>query len=76
MTFSDYMNSLSAERMKSERGQMVEKVADACFVSEANVWNWIAGRNRPTRLQQQAISSVLNMPAGELFPEEAEEKGA
>jgi len=68
MVFRDYMNSLSSERT-SERGRKVKELAEAVCKSEVVIYNWIAGRGTPNRLERKTISGVLNIPEGELFPD-------
>ena len=68
MVFRDYMNSLSSERT-SERGRKVKELAEAVCKSEVVIYNWIAGRCTPNRLERKTISGVLNIPEGELFPD-------
>ena len=68
MVFSDYMNSLSAERT-SERGRRVKEIAEAVCKSEVVIYNWIAGRTTPSKLERKVISGVLNIPEKELFPD-------
>ena len=67
MTFSDYMNSLSTEKV-SEKNRKVSELAEACIVTKVQVYNWIAGRATPDALKRKTISGVLNIPEGELFP--------
>ena len=62
------MNSLSSERT-SERGRKVKELAEAVCKSEVVIYNWIAGRGTPNRLERKTISGVLNIPEGELFPD-------
>lgn len=62
------MNSLSSERT-SERGRKVKELAEAVCKSEVVIYNWIAGRCTPNRLERKTISGVLNIPEGELFPD-------
>lgn len=68
VTFSDYMNGLSTEKV-SEKKQMINRIAEACCVNDVAVYNWIAGRAKPSALARKAISGVLNLPESELFPE-------
>ena len=67
MTFGDYMNSLSTEKT-SEKGAQIQRVMDACMVSEVVVYNWMAGRSTPDALKRKTISGLLNRPVEELFP--------
>lgn len=68
MVFSDYMNSLSTKAV-SEKKRKVLELAEAVCKSEVVIYNWIAGRATPNRLERKTISGVLNMPEGELFPD-------
>ncbi len=68
MVFSDYMNSLSSERM-SEKGRKVKELAEAVCKSEVVIYNWIGGRSTPNKLERKTISGVLNIPEEELFPD-------
>ena len=67
MVFSDYMNSLSTEKV-SEKAAMIAKLAEACCKNESVIYNWAAGRSMPSALDRKVISGVLNMPERELFP--------
>ena len=67
MTFEDYMNSLSTEKV-SEKYRKISEVSDACMVTRAQVYNWIAGRATPDALKRKTIAGVLNIPEDELFP--------
>lgn len=67
MTFSDYMNSLSTEKV-SEKKRKIAEVAEACVVTEVQVYNWIAGRATPDALKRKTIAGVLNIPESDLFP--------
>ena len=69
MVFSDYMNGLSTERV-SEKAAKITQIAQACCKSELTVYNWIGGRTSPSTLDRKVIAGVLNMPEGELFPEQ------
>lgn len=68
MTFCDYMNSLSTEA-KSEKKRTIEILAKEVMKSEVVIYNWIAGRTTPNKLERKTISGVLNIPEGELFPD-------
>ena len=68
MVFSDYMNSLSTEAV-SEKKRRVMELAEAVCKSEVVIYNWIAGRSTPNRLERKTISGVLNMSEEELFPD-------
>ena len=67
MTFGDYMNSLPTERISEKRRKMLE-IAEACYVSETQVFNWVAGRATPDALKRKVISGIVNIPVSELFP--------
>lgn len=69
MVFSDYMNSLSTEKT-SEKAATITKIAKACCKSELAVYNWIAGRTKPSALDRKVIATVLNRPERDLFPAE------
>lgn len=69
MVFSDYMNSLPTD-LVSEKRKKINEICEACCVKEITVWGWIAGRAKPNALARKTISSVLNIPESELFPED------
>ena len=62
------MNSLSTEKT-SEKGAMIAKLCEAVCKSEVAIYNWIAGRSTPNKLERKTISGVLNIPEEELFPD-------
>ena len=68
MVFGDYMNSLSTEK-ESEKSRKIKEVAAAVCKSEVVIYNWIAGRSTPNKLERKTISGVLNIPESELFPD-------
>lgn len=67
MVFSDYMKSLSTEKI-SEKRAMVKKLAEATCKTELAVYAWIRGDQEPDTLTKKVISGVLNVPVEELFP--------
>jgi len=71
MVFKDYIYSLSNKR-KSERGEMIKKLAAACFVRETTIYAWLSGYGKPNALVKSTIARELGMPVEELFPESSE----
>lgn len=67
MTFGDYMNSLSTEKV-SEKESRIQQIMEACMVKRTVVYNWIARRSVPDALKRKTISGLLGRPADELFP--------
>lgn len=67
LAFSDYMNSLSTERI-SEKRVVIRRIAEATCKDEGTVYAWIRGDQTPDALTKKVISGVLNIPVDELFP--------
>lgn len=67
LAFSDYMNSLSTERV-SEKRVVIRKIAEATCKDEGTVYAWIRGDQKPDALSKKVISGVLNIPIEDLFP--------
>lgn len=67
LAFSDYMNSLSTEKI-SEKRVMIRKLAEATCKDEGTVYAWIRGDQKPDALSKKVISGVLNIPIEDLFP--------
>lgn len=67
LAFSDYMNSLSTEKI-SEKRVVIRKIAEATCKDEGTVYAWIRGDQKPDALSKKVISGVLNIPIEDLFP--------
>lgn len=67
LAFSDYMNSLSTEKI-SEKRVVIRKIAKATCKDEGTVYAWIRGDQKPDALSKKVISGVLNIPIEDLFP--------
>ena len=71
MTFGEYINSLSTEKISEKKRKIVE-ISKACCVTEIQIYNWTAGRTTPDALKRKTIAGMLNMPEEELFPMRSE----
>lgn len=63
MVFSEYLQSLSNERM-----DMVKKIAEKTCTSTSVVYRWMNGTVTPGPLKQKVIADIIGIPTDELFP--------
>lgn len=68
MTFNEYIGSFSKVAV-SERGQEINRIAEACRVKPLSVYNWLSGRNAPLPVYRKIIAQTIGKPESELFPE-------
>jgi len=68
MTFFEYYKSLPGIRQKRA---VRKKIIKATMIEPGSFYTWLNRRKIPT-LAQSIISDVLNLPQGELFPENEE----
>lgn len=65
ITLRGYFDSL----LPFERRPFVNKLSEACDVSEATSYNWIMGRNKPIKgSYYRILSEITGIPAENLFP--------
>jgi len=69
MVFSEYLNSLSNEKM-----DMVKKIAEKTCTSTSAVYRWMNGSMTPGPLKQKVIADILGIPEDELFPKNIKNK--
>jgi transcriptional regulator with XRE-family HTH domain len=69
ITLKDHYISLRESAPK-----FIKDIAEACGVSERTVYNWINGEIIPNKLIQEKISTIIQIPIEDLFPNQETEK--
>ena len=67
MVFSEYIDSLPGR--SNPKMDVINKIAEACFVNRSTVYRWASGDFIPDALKRKAISELLRIPESELFPD-------
>lgn len=68
-SFKDIYDAIEAKIPPTPKQAFISKIAKATMVSENTVYNWLAGRQKPTALTQSVIAKTLGVPVEGLFPE-------
>lgn len=63
MVFTDYMKTLPNQQQET-----IKKLAELTYSSQAAVYRWINGENRPPVIKQKVIAEYIGKSVEELFP--------
>ena len=67
MVFSEYIDSLPGR--SNPKMDVINKIAEACFVNRSTVYRCASGDFIPDALKRKTISELLRIPESELFPD-------
>lgn len=68
-SFREIYDAIETKIPPTPKQAFIGKIAKATMVSENTVYNWLAGRQKPTALTQSVIAKTLGVPVEGLFPE-------